>query len=632
MDFNRLDHENNNINNYVRHAFSSTKRYWIGTIHGINNETITNKNEFTNFIHNFGGNHRIVYAEISAPHTNQELGYHQHFLIICKEPVRMSKTQFNIGNNKIFNCYYPPTSIYSTRTGDFSGYIKYMRNQNTNNEIFINYDPEKKLQDDNTTIARDTNKKPSFDNALNYALQMEDQREALEYLRELYPEKMLSNEGKFRTRHQTVWNLHNFNKSIDERSQNFNPWKDEEGITIKIRKWAKDAAESEHDRKGILFIVGPTKTGKTEFVLSEIARKYPTYYARGEFNFQYFNNDIDYKLYIFDDVPFRTRQDLDTLKSLVSMVGQPAQMNVKYDIKLVPSRPVIVLLNEDGMNRIKYLINNYLYTHKKDDIYNKPTVDWWHENSTIINVYDKLYYTQDEMKEYLMEEIESNDSEEEISFSETNETVDDDTSQSTNDQINMENLINNDNIENDEKKPKTPKDIEEMDDEEVKQKFLEKIKKERKSPYRKAELFMEYLNDAGVFENKDEEDISELKRKIIKYEHKIHRDKKNAKKYAFGKSLSKILEEEIEEDIVDTNLTNDEGIPYMDALDDYNNNPDDHNDDYPIERSNTPFLNAPPLKTQFNDEKENKTSNINNNNPISNNFNIFDGDYEFIQD
>ena len=631
-EFNRLDQESNKSINYVSRAFQTTKKYYIGTIHGQKNETINTAKEFRNFIYNFGGDHRINYAEISVPHTT-EFGYHQHFIVMCKDPVRMTKTRFNIGDGKIFNVYYPPQSIYSMRTGDFSRYLVYMRNLNPNKTPYINYDPEHQLKEDGLTFEFNNTKKPSFNDAINMALEMEDQKEAVAYLNSMYAEKMLTAEPKFRQKHRTRWQTHNFNKWIDERAKDYNPWHEEDPALRTIQSWVRNAVNSDTNRSGILFIVGPTKTGKTEYILSEIVRKHPTYYARGEFTFQYFNSDVDYKLYVFDDVPFRTRQDLDTLKSLVSVVGPDTIQNIKYDYKSVPSRPVIVICNEDGMHRIQYLIRNYLYNGPKDTNFNQPTIDWWNENSKIVNINDKIYYTTDEMIDILMEEEEEDENNND-SISETNETVDDE-SETENDHTNMtepnQSIIEKEDekqIEKEEEKaPKPPKSLDELDEDEIRQKFLDKIKKDKHNPYKKSQLMIEYLQEAGVFDEKEDEDVEEIRKKLIKYETKINKLKKQAKKYAFGNSISKILEEEINDDTNDLNLTNQDGVPFMEALDDYEHYPHNHikeeeeeNMNVP-ERTHTPFMNAPPIQKQFNSLL-----------PKTNQFDINDGDFEFIQD
>ncbi|EMD46294.1 Hypothetical protein EHI5A_171540 [Entamoeba histolytica KU27] len=149
-----------------------------------------------------------------------------------------------------------------------------------------------------------------------------------------------------------------------------------------IRKWLKCAAGNKY-RMGNLFIVGPTKTGKTEFAIQEIFLKYNTFMLRGDSLFDAYDDEQNYKFILFDDINY-DKNLIRLIKAVTSTIDKKTMVNIKYSKAIVTARPCIHLLNQREYEGVVELM-------KYNGGYN-----WWKRNSLTVFIDKKLYKDPEE--------------------------------------------------------------------------------------------------------------------------------------------------------------------------------------------------------------------------------------------
>ncbi|EDR24039.1 hypothetical protein EDI_089550 [Entamoeba dispar SAW760] len=357
-----------------------TSRYAYLTLWG---DEVQNKIQFKEIIDRIvGPTNNLQYAHIS-PVERDEINPnpHQHLLIVMKRPKSFNaRPLFNHKDGTQQKFWYSCVNSYTSRTGDFSAIIKYITKKGEG------------LHEGNANTKDEL--KQTWINALNDMDSYHDYKELEKNLMEINAEKYIQQEGKIKSR----WMRKN-SRRIDMENytkENLLPWKEELEEVKNIRKWIKCASGNKF-RMGNLFIVGPTKTGKTEFAIQEIFMKYNTFMLRGDSLFDTYDDEQQYKFIIFDDINY-DKNLLRLIKALTSAINKKTMVNVKYSKAVVTARPCVHLLNykeyEAVLNLMKF---NGGYS-------------WWRRNSMTIFLDQKIYKdpneSQNEIEDMSQEEKE----------------------------------------------------------------------------------------------------------------------------------------------------------------------------------------------------------------------------------
>ena len=338
-----------------------TSKYAYLTLWG---DEISNQLQFEETINRIAGpTSNVQYAHISPVEKDTDGNNpHQHMLVVLKRP-RSYNAQpiFNHSDGTKQKFWYSRVNSYTARTGDIKAIIKYITKKG---EGMHKGDPDKKEDIKQTWI-----------NALNDMDTYHDYKELEKNLMEINAEKYIQQEGKIKSR----W-LRKNARRIDMENytkEDLFPWKEENEGVQTIRKWIKCASGDKY-RMGNLFIVGPTKTGKTEFAIQEIFMKYNTFLLRGDSLFDAYDDEQPYRFIIFDDINY-DRNLIRLIKALTSSINKKTMVNIKYSKAIVTARPCIHLLNqkeyEGVLNLMKY---NGGYS-------------WWRRNSLTVFLDEKIY-------------------------------------------------------------------------------------------------------------------------------------------------------------------------------------------------------------------------------------------------
>ncbi|WP_225885844.1 phage terminase large subunit family protein ['Fragaria x ananassa' phyllody phytoplasma] len=87
-----------------------------------------------------------------------------------------------------------------------------------------------------------------------------------------------------------------------------------------------------------IVIEGPSRLGKTEFILSYLSHLNLHYnYTRGEFDFSKENHKNAYKVSIFDDISIPEIRRVGLLKNIIG-----GQRGFEYNVKYAPKRTVLM--------------------------------------------------------------------------------------------------------------------------------------------------------------------------------------------------------------------------------------------------------------------------------------------------
>ncbi|EKE40350.1 hypothetical protein ENU1_093150 [Entamoeba nuttalli P19] len=338
-----------------------TSRYLYLTLWG---DEVGNETQFKELVDRLGGaTSNIQYAHISPVEIDQvNPKPHQHLLIVTKRPRSYNARPIIIhsdGTKQKF--WYSRVNSYTSRTGDISAIIKYITKRGKG---MFKGTPDAKEELKQTWI-----------NALNDMDSYHDYKELEKNLLEINAEKYIQQEGKIKSR----WlrkNARRIDMETYTRTDLF-PWREEMEELQTIRKWLKCASGDKY-RMGNLFIVGPTKTGKTEFAIQEIFMKYPTFMLRGDSLFDTYDEDQQYKFILFDDINY-DKNLLRLIKAVTSTINKKTMVNIKYSKVIVTARPCVHLLNQKEYEGVIELM-------KYGGGYN-----WWRRNSLTVFLDKKIY-------------------------------------------------------------------------------------------------------------------------------------------------------------------------------------------------------------------------------------------------
>ncbi|EDR22609.1 hypothetical protein EDI_011190 [Entamoeba dispar SAW760] len=357
-----------------------TSRYLYLTLWG---DEVKNELQFKEIIDRLGGaTSNIQYAHISPVEMDQvNPRPHQHLLIVTKRPRSFNaRPIINHTDGTKQSFWYSKVNSYTSRTGDISAIIKYITKKGNG--------MSKGTPDNREEL------KQTWVNALNDMDSYQDYKELEKNLLDINAEKYIQQEGKIKARWMRK-NARRLDIETYARSDLF-PWREEMEEIQLIRKWLKCASGNKY-RMGNLFIVGPTKTGKTEFAIQEIFMKYPTFMLRGDSLFDSYDEEEHYKFILFDDINY-DKSLIRLIKAITSSINKKTMVNIKYSKVIVTARPCIHLLNQKEYEGVIELMK-----------YNGG-YSWWRHNSLTVFIDKKMYKdpNESEKSEEDMERKEDN--------------------------------------------------------------------------------------------------------------------------------------------------------------------------------------------------------------------------------
>lgn len=351
------------LREYLAHnkALHFTSKYLYLTLWGDEVKTQLQLKEILDRL--AGPTNNVQYAHISPVERDENNPKpHQHLLVVTKRPRSFNaRPIINHADGSKQTFWYSRVNSYTSRTGDISAIIKYITKKGMG--MFIG-DPNNKEDLRQTWI-----------NALNDLDSYRDYGELEKNLMDINAEKYIQQEGKIKAR----WMRKNARRLDVEHYTRTDllPWRDDMEEVQTIRKWLKCAQGNKY-RMGNLFIVGPTKTGKTEFAIQEIFLKYNTFMLRGDSLFDAYDDEQNYRFILFDDINY-DKNLLRLIKALTSSINKKTMVNIKYSKAIVTARPCVHLLNQKEYEGVVNLM-------KYNGGYN-----WWKRNSLTVFLDKKLY-------------------------------------------------------------------------------------------------------------------------------------------------------------------------------------------------------------------------------------------------
>lgn len=428
----------------------------------------------------------VAEVALSAPEKGTMERAHQHMAVLLKQTKQVIVPQAaRLPSGKMIMIFTNHMTTYSQETKDMEKLVEYYEKEKPCIYHFRAPDADKYAN---------KQKKVAWNTAIKEAMNMPSLASAERYLFDHSPSDFLTKKKTFESEY-----MKKHEREIQLKATynpNLLPFKETEE-TEQIMNWVQRASINNRKRNGILFIVGPTKTGKTEFIIQNVYRKYNSFLMRGNYLWdKYDSTDKNIKFLIFDDVD-PTIQMVRDIKALTSTKKIPTQMNVKYGFAIVNSAPCIILMNE----------NNYA-KYWKDIGYAKET-EWYKKNSLIVKIEDFLYPLKSELRKMEIEkrkELRNNNQEDMSEHSIENFSDEDKTeeTQQDNDDIEEQEEIEKE-IEK-EKKPKEKKPYERK----TKHSFRSRVKhllKRMNKDDDQIEQFMDEMDEIGLNDIEDKEAI-----------------------------------------------------------------------------------------------------------------------------
>lgn len=458
-----------------------------GTTIFIEGSPVTEKQDIDYLLNIFSGRDtkNILEAALSQPELGHVQGSHQHMAVLLKENKRIKAPEALIlPSGKRIMLFTNQMTLYSQETKDISKLIEYI--EKDKKPCIYHY-----IAPDADKVKK--GKRIPWSQAIKNALEMGDLRIAENYLLDHSADKFLTARKNFESQY-----LKKHEREIQLRATykpDLLPFK-YLPETEQIMNWVKSASVNNRKRNGILFIIGPTKTGKTEFIIQNVYRKYNSFLMRGNYMWDKFDsNQKDLKFLIFDDV-HPEMQMIKDVKALTSTKKVPTQMNVKYGFAVVKSCPCIILMNENNYNHYWKLVG---YANE---------TEWYRRNSVIVKIEDFLYPLKSELRKMEIEkrkELRNNNQEDMSEHSIENFDDDDKTEEVQQDEENDEQEEIEKPVEN-EKKPKEKKPYERK----TKHSFRSRVKhllKRMNKDDEQIEQFMDEMDEIGLNDIEDKEAI-----------------------------------------------------------------------------------------------------------------------------
>ena len=345
---------------------------------------IESEEDINHVLNIFSGRNKenIAKAIIGGNETGKSTGEkHQHMMILLKTNKSIHWPEvIKLPSGKYVMVYATPMNNYSQTTGDTDILEDYIEKDNT--QPVYKYENKQAVEE-----SKNNNTKRKWDNVVEEALKQPDWKTAEEMLKSNSVTSFLR-DGKNIKMHYNK--IHYRDQMLDATYKpNLRAWKDMEELDI-IKEWVI-AHSGNKTRGGNLFIIGPTKTGKSEFVIQEIFRKYNSILMKGDFMWDRYDENENYKFYIFDDVIY-DKKSLNNIKSLTSSINIPVNINVKYGMAYVQAKPCIHVLNEHEYEKFKQMAKT------------EGGNAWWWKNSKPVYITDRVFKLESEILQEKLEQ------------------------------------------------------------------------------------------------------------------------------------------------------------------------------------------------------------------------------------
>lgn len=433
-----------------------------------------------------GNMNNVLEAALSFPERGMVEQSHQHFVITLKENKNMRIPEaIKLPSGKMVMIYNRPLTQYSQETKDIAKLIDYM--EKNGEKCLYKF----KAPDFDKYIGK--SKRIVWSKHVENALAMPTLKQAADYLKGVDIKKWMDDKKKFMSEY-----VQQHEREMQLRATykpDLLPFKDLPE-TKQIMDWVKRASVNNRKRNGILFVVGPTKTGKTEFVIQNVYRKYDSFLMRGNYLWDKYDSEHEgFKFLIFDDV-HPEMQMVKDIKALTSTKNVKTQMNIKYSYAMVTSLPCIILMNENNYDQYWRLIG-----------YAKET-EWYKRNSLIIKIDDFLYPLKSELRKAEIEKRKElrNNNQEDMSEHSIENFDDDKTEEVQQENEEQEEHENENSFEKQEKKPKEKIPYERK----TKHSFRSRVKhllKRMNKDDDQIEQFMDEMDEIGLNDIEDKEAI-----------------------------------------------------------------------------------------------------------------------------
>ncbi|EKE42897.1 hypothetical protein ENU1_005720 [Entamoeba nuttalli P19] len=348
---------------------SKQQRYF--KFHGKNiyfeiNEVISLE-EAKEIIGRFGCGNNIKWIGVGVNGKGSSQNTHPH-----------SHVYVQLNNNFQFN-KKPETKIHGKKMHINFSYISRICDMDGSYQNIRNYLKKHEKYEEEGMFSESV--KITWDQAIKEALECPDYSEATRILQGSSYGRWLTSCSTF----QKKWNQEHFEEIVESRKIHIhlNPWKEEMIEVKEIRMWIKKALERKEKRVPILFVVGKTKTGKTEFIRDAL-RGVKIEDHRGEIMFDTVDQFKNYDIRLYDDCNFKTFS-WDIFKALCSTRGESIKINIKYSSVILESIPTIIVFNEGQYNSFLKRCNE-----EGDSM-------WIQHNSMTVMIDKKIYMTRNEM-------------------------------------------------------------------------------------------------------------------------------------------------------------------------------------------------------------------------------------------
>lgn len=333
---------------------------------------------------------RVKFIALGPPEQSASGRVHQHGITIYDTVIDFRKVpRFTRENGEVMSILFGNCTMYSERTGDFKRYIWYMnKNSDDINKCFL-MENNGYLQADGTCPPP---KKRDINDDWLKCLEMEDCGMAVQTMNNWHPVAFPAKEAQFKR----IWLRKHSMRVLKQRirDNNFTEWKTDMPAVRMINNWIWRAKDPNNHRPGNLFIVGPSLSGKSEFINRKVVLPYNVFKMRGDLMFDDFDDTVNYDFYVLDDMNKIGNEYISICKSLTSGdKGEINRRNIKFSMALVPCKPTIHLMNWEKFHR-------FMNTATHTGAYNS----WWKDNMEVVIVDDYMFPTDRHINEDLNED------------------------------------------------------------------------------------------------------------------------------------------------------------------------------------------------------------------------------------
>lgn len=356
-------------------------------------DSLTTEQQMDDLLRRIGvqSHNQVLEYYLSKPALTTSGLKHQHLYVKLKSPTSFQGNPIvkhtDGTQQKLYNV---TTRRYTERTKNYEQYIEYIKKHGMQIQYRNpNYEGEKKDE--------------GLQGVIRNFIQNPNQQEAEEYFAEIRPKEWYLSKEKWIRAYEEEHAKRRMEEEREKALEGLLPFKQNLPEAIRIKQWInehkpKDTLERRFQRDKILFVVGNTKLGKTEYIDKMITYNsaFKAFKMKGTIDWSAYNNKIDYDFYIIDDPAIENfekgRYILEILKSITTTRNGTVTINVKYSHRNVKHAPIIYLCNSE-----QYIQMWNIARYSKNEA-------WLRENSQVVQITERLYYTPNELENLMATE------------------------------------------------------------------------------------------------------------------------------------------------------------------------------------------------------------------------------------